>query len=104
MFFPVSSVNCSIAPTPGTVSCTWADACVSTLMKVLRVKALPPQVPARPVCVCRIWIRGRLDVATPGPLLEGPGGEVPAPAMATVAHSRPRPPQHAFNAAALMRN
>src|SRR5271156_3142080 len=50
MFLPVSSVNSSITPTTGALTFTSAEVCVVTLIYVLTVKLLPPQLPARLGC------------------------------------------------------
>src|SRR5208337_5138649 len=98
MFLPVSSVNSSITPTLGAVSLTSAEDCAVTLMNVLTVKALPPQVPARAGCVGSKRICGTA-VAVRGPGLGGVDDAVPASAaMPAVAQQRAAIPVQALNA------
>src|SRR2546423_10746128 len=92
MLLPVSSVNSSMMPTPGTDSLTSADACASTLMNVLTSKVAPPQVPASLVCELRISIDGNMvdegssDAGTTLPAVPG------AAAITVPAQSKaPRP-------------
>jgi len=96
-------VNSSIVPTTGALTLTSAEACAVTLIYVLTVKALPPQVPASPGCVGSKRIASNVARGSPtgcGKVDDAVPAFVAVPA---VAQQRARIPVQALNAAVSIR-